>query len=150
MRMNPFDRIKAYIKGKYNYELGFTGGLMLLEIERLMDEAKQNLDVAAAKINQSHQPLQTNDPRAAFWFGIGRSGVWVLPVVLAISVISWFYAQQSDFRDIIPVPSRICLVDPAGAGHHARSDENAGAKYARPAAAPALGGLLHHGDRLAV
>lgn len=101
--MNPFDRIKAYIKGKYNYELGFTGALMLLELERLMDEAKQNLDVAAAKIDQSHQPLQTNDPKAAFWFGIGSSGVWVLPVVLAISVISWFYAQQSDFRDIIPV-----------------------------------------------
>lgn len=98
--MNSIEATKEEIKKKYQYDIGSSGALLLLILAKQHTENKQLIEAAAATINKSQKPLQTNNSWVAFCFGLGKNISWGLPLLMTIGLAGWFYSQNEDFKSI--------------------------------------------------
>lgn len=98
--MQVIDDRRAAAQRKYGFDVGKTGALLLLEVDEVGSRYQTLIEQATAGIGKSQQPLRTDNPKAAFWYGVGRSGVWTLPIMLLIAVVSWFYSQQQNYQAV--------------------------------------------------
>ena len=104
--MVSFEKTKARIKARYQYDVGDSGALLITVIEEETARHQQAIDVAAARIHQSQQPFQTDNPAAAFWYGFGRMGIWVLPMILLLGIGVWLYSRQKNFEEVERILAR--------------------------------------------
>lgn len=98
--MSIIDDKRAEAKRKFGYDVGLSGAMLLMALDDVGSRQELLMEEAIARIRQGHQPLQTDNPKAAFWFGIGRNLVWSLPLSLAVILTGWFYAQQDNYQDV--------------------------------------------------
>ncbi|QDK77747.1 hypothetical protein EXU85_03705 [Spirosoma sp. KCTC 42546] len=98
--MQVIDDRRAAAQRKYGFDVGKTGALLLLEVDEVGSRYQTLIQQATAGIRESQQPLQTDNPKAAFWYGVGRNGVWTIPIMLTIAIVSWFYSQQQSYQAI--------------------------------------------------
>lgn len=96
--MQVIEDRRAEAKRKYGYDVGQSGALLLIALDEEGTRNRLLIQEAISRINEGNQPMQTENPKAAFWFGIGRSGILVLPMLLAISLIWWSHSQQEDYQ----------------------------------------------------
>ncbi len=95
-----FEKTKARIKARYQYDVGDSGALLVALLEEESARHQQAIETAAERIRQSQQPFQTDNPVAAFWYGFGRMGIWTIPMILLLGIGVWFYAQREHYQEV--------------------------------------------------
>ncbi|MEZ0483198.1 hypothetical protein [Fibrella aquatica] len=92
------DTARFKLKERYGVDMGDTGTVLVLAHNSELAESKKAIHQATERINQSTTALQTNEPRAAFWFGVGRSSPWCLVCLVAVIATIFFYYKSDKYQ----------------------------------------------------
>lgn len=99
-QMKALETIRAEIRATYGYDPGDSGAMMIFLIGQKQDKEVAAIEAAAGLIRQSQRPLQSDNPWACFCYGLGRKGIWVLPILVLLEFGGWVYSQQKLFQDV--------------------------------------------------
>ena len=89
---------KSRIRAQYGYDAGDSGALLIAVLTEQGEQNRQLLAAATARIDQSQKPFQSDKPWAAFCFGLGRNGIWVLPVLLVLGFGWAIYTDREAYQ----------------------------------------------------
>ncbi len=96
--MQALDVTKSRVKARYGYDVGDSGAMLIAIFAEECEQNRQILAAAASRVSQSQKPFQSDNPWTAFCHGLGRNGVWVLPVLLVLGGGWLAYTDRETYR----------------------------------------------------
>lgn len=91
-------KIRHELLQEYGVDMGETGSLIVAVMRSEARQQKATIDKASDRINQTNTSLQTDDPKAAFQFGLGKSWPGALVALVLICVVSFFYSHTAEYE----------------------------------------------------
>ncbi len=72
--------------------------MVLAVLSTHMNGHRQVIEQATEKINASTRAFQTDNPKSAFWYGVGKNGVWAAVGLMVVGMFGLFYSQSMVYQ----------------------------------------------------
>ncbi len=96
--MESYQQVRSRLKLQYGYDIGDSGAMIVLVLERVTAQYLASIDQAVDRIDTSQQSFQTNNKWVGFWYALGRSLPWALVGLLVVLLAAYGYWQHDATR----------------------------------------------------